>query len=698
MTPETWRRVGELFAEIMESSPGERQARLERHDVDPLLRREVERLLAHDRQAQGAGFLTPGTWNVKAHLTRAGAAGLRFDRLEGDSEKTRLTGGVPSLPHVGERIDDFELLGELGRGASGVVFLARQVSLNRLVALKATANRGDEGRTMASLEHRHIVAVYSERVIAADNLRLLCMQYVPGAALDAVLCRLRGDPPQSLSGERLLEVVDEINPVPAPFEAQAVRERESLANSTYVEAVCWIMARLAEALDYAHRHGVVHRDIKPANILLDAYGRPLLADFSISARGDDAGSNQVLGGTLPYMAPEHLDAFGAENSTGTEAVDERSDIYSLGVVLYEALALARPFDDMPPDQDRRESLVRAAERRRGGPRSLREIAPQTPEVVERAVRRCLEGAPAARFPSAAEVGEALDGCRSFLAMQERLPPTGRMLELLARRPFLSVTLLCAAAHLAGNIFTPLYNALLLFPSYTAAQERALVWVVVGYGLTVFPLTFAVTAIVLAPRIRVWRDLQRGQLADSERIHRARRDALFGPAWSILIACVGWWPLLAVIPWALGASGAPLPPGSFGYFFFSILLSWLGAAAWSYFVTKLFVLRIFYPRLWPDAREYRLTAPEELRGVGWRLRVFPFLLGMSPLAVAIMMVLLGPDDLPSTSARLYRILVVAAIIAGIVAFQFAIAVTRYLERTVAALAGGVAQHNWPKEHR
>jgi hypothetical protein len=264
-----------------------------------------------------------------------------------------------------------------------------------------------------------------------------------------------------------------------------------------------------------------------------------------------------------------------------------------------------------------------------------------------------------------------------------------LLELLARRPFLSVTLLCAAAHLAGNIFAPLYNAVLLFPFYTAAQERAFSWVVIAYGLTIFPLTLAVTAMVVAPRVRIWRDLRRGQLEDSQRIHRARRDALLGPALAILIACLGWWPLVAAIPWGLRVSGAPLPPGTFGYFFFSIFLSWLGAAAWSFFVAKLFVLRIFYPRLWPDALDYLRTAREELRGVGRRLRAFQFLLGMAPLAVAIMMVLLGPADLPPSSSRLYRLLTAAAIVAGVVAFQLATAVTRYLERTVEALTGGAA---------
>src|SRR5437763_3618638 len=106
----------------------------------------------------------------------------------------------------------------------------------------------------------------------------------------------------------------------------------ALEGSTYIEAVLWIGAGLAAGLAHAHEHGILHRDLKPANVLLTDDGQPMLLDFNLAqdtkqASGASAAS---VGGTLPYMAPEHLEAFrGADR-----AVDARSDVYGLGVILY----------------------------------------------------------------------------------------------------------------------------------------------------------------------------------------------------------------------------------------------------------------------------------------------------------------------------------------------------------------------------
>ena len=249
---------------------------------------------------------------------------------------------------VGERVDDFDLLTELGSGAFARVFLARQLSLQRLVAVKISENRGHEPQTLAQLDHDYIVRVFDQRILRDRDWRLLYMQYLPGGTvLDLGQAIYPGERPPPDSGQALLDAVDialESRGETRPTESII---RAELATLSWPETVAWLGKRLAEALHYANSRGVLHRDIKPANILLASDGTPKLADFNISFARNVSGASpfEYFGGSLSYMSPEQLMACQPGHTTDMASLDTRSDMYSLAVVLFELLTGQKPFDD-----------------------------------------------------------------------------------------------------------------------------------------------------------------------------------------------------------------------------------------------------------------------------------------------------------------------------------------------------------------
>ena len=244
-------------------------------------------------------------------------------------------------------MDDFDLLTGLGAGAFARVFLARQVSMQRLVAVKISADHGSEPQTLARLDHDYIVRIFDQRVLAQQRLKLLYMQFLPGGTLLGVLRWVRATPVEQRNGQLLLDAVDAAMEEKGEIRPSDSSVREEIASLTWPETVAWLGRRLAEALDYANSRGVLHRDLKPANVLLTAEGVPKLADFNISYSRNTAGTSPVayFGGSLSYMSPEQLEACHPHRPGTAADLDTRADIFSLGVVLWELLTGAKPFDD-----------------------------------------------------------------------------------------------------------------------------------------------------------------------------------------------------------------------------------------------------------------------------------------------------------------------------------------------------------------
>jgi tRNA A-37 threonylcarbamoyl transferase component Bud32 len=344
MTPERWRAVEAILRGALTFEPEQRDAFIaEACGEDGELRREVASLLAaHDRSG---------------------------DFLERPAAEALVAASAPAT--IGERLAKalagrYQVEREIGRGGMATVHLARDLKHQRRVAIKvlreelAAAVGADrfleEIRVTASLQHPHILPLFDSG--NADGLLWYAMPFVEGETLRSRLER-----------ERRLPV-----------------------------AVALPLAReIADALEYAHRHGVVHRDVKPENVLLQS-GHALVADFGIALALEHAGGDRLTRtgitlGTPSYMAPEQ--------ATGDGAIDARTDVYALGAVLHEMLAGESPFAGASQKEVLRkvmhEPVVALATRR----------ADITP-TLDAAVRRALAKQPDERFPSAAAFAAALE--------------------------------------------------------------------------------------------------------------------------------------------------------------------------------------------------------------------------------------------------------------------------------------------------
>ena len=245
-------------------------------------------------------------------------------------------------PAPGETWADFYLVAELGRGAVGRVFLATQPALaSRPVVLKISRRGAREHLSLARLQHTHVVPLYAVHDDPERNLLALCMPYFGGATLGQILELMRTKPVLLRTGQDILDALDRhqsTSSIAVPTQGPA---RALLGRASYIQAVCILGACLAEALKYAHERGLVHLDIKPANVLLAADAQPMLLDFHLARAPLLAGGlpPDWFGGTPRYMSPEQRRTTEAVKTRSRDfpTVDERSDLCSLGLVLYEAL-------------------------------------------------------------------------------------------------------------------------------------------------------------------------------------------------------------------------------------------------------------------------------------------------------------------------------------------------------------------------
>jgi WD40 repeat protein/serine/threonine protein kinase/tetratricopeptide (TPR) repeat protein len=416
---------------------------------------------------------------------------LMMDRLgasTGDAGAPQATGSGPVAGARLERLGDYRILREVGRGGMGVVYEAEQESLGRRVALKVLSNSAlhdpkrvrrfeREAKAAARLHHTNIVPVFG--VGRQNEHHYFVMQFIAGLGLDRVLDdlrRLRQGTPQDvaepgpdgradltsldvarslLSGrfatgqavgeasetDSVPEVKEEPS-TPTPragpgsgsssgvLPGSSELSASSDPDRTFYRSVARIGIQVADALEYANRQGTLHRDIKPSNLLLDNHGNVWVADFGLAktAEADDLTHTGDILGTIRYMAPERFQG----------KCDARSDVYSLGLTLYELIALRPAFHSS--DRHRLMDSVLNDE-----PERLRKLAPTVPRDLATIVAKAAAREPALRYTSAAALAEDL---RRFVEDRpikaRRVSAAERLARWCRRNPVIAASLGVAA--------------------------------------------------------------------------------------------------------------------------------------------------------------------------------------------------------------------------------------------------------------
>jgi serine/threonine-protein kinase len=326
-----------------------------------------EVVTAYLKEARSGKTPDPAVWQARYPELASDLAEFFADR----DALERLAGPLRSVAKDAPATvgDDYEILEEIARGGMGIVYKARQKSLNRVVALKMVQpgrakEDGDrfrqEAEAAAHLDHPHIVPIYE---VGEDNGRpYFSMKFIDGVDL----------------GEWLHD------------------NRENLRSKAFLRTAVGQLAVVAKAVHHAHQRGILHRDLKPSNILLDQDGQPHVADFGLARRvdGDSAFTHSgAIAGTPSYMAPEQA----AAAATLTTAVD----VYALGAILYEVLTGQPPFRAETP----LDTILQVRSQEPPRPRVLNTRIDRDLETI---CLKCLDKDPAHRYGSAEALADDLE--------------------------------------------------------------------------------------------------------------------------------------------------------------------------------------------------------------------------------------------------------------------------------------------------
>ncbi|MGY1946905.1 protein kinase domain-containing protein [Nocardia asiatica] len=518
--------------------------------------------------------------------------------------------------------------------------------------------------------------------------RLVYMQYLPGGTAVGVLeQRRRG--PVSDGGALLLRAVDTAMEAKGEIRPSDSSVRAEIARLSWPETVAWVGRRLADALDYAEHHGVLHHDIKPANVLFTAEGIPKLADFALGEAAARVPAPRDSGSTdaLTYRSPEQLAHY---LDPGAPAPRNASDIYSLGVLLWEMLTGVRPFADPPRIEDGSvtETYARMLAVRRDGvsTAALARLPEDTPAALRRVLLECLHADPERRWRSGAELAGQLDLCLDTRARDLVDPPPDGLAHR-ARGWLLPVAALCVGVpNVLASFYNIQLNQALIIDRMSAADQEKFAAVGLINNLVAFPVAALLLVFMTRRPLTIAFRLRRGRGYSARTLAKARRDTLLMGDWAVWIP-FGFW-LVAGIVWPLGlaSSGVDLPRGTFLHFFAAQVVCAAIALAYPFFPIMVYAVRSIYPQLLVRGGIGR-DDERQLRALARR--------GNFYLGAAASVPLLGVASATFVNAADLELVIVPVrvlSVGGILAFVLTYRLFRLLEADLLALARAIPQRS------
>jgi serine/threonine protein kinase len=357
--------------------------------IDDSPRRELVDVLERYMADLERGIVPDQAAILKSHPELAAELGPYLDSLrllDGATREMRVAKITPegevvdNQPPKKRRIGEYQIVREIGRGGMGIVYEAHQESLNRQVALKVlpfaavldqrqVARFRNEAQAAAQLHHPNIVPVFA--VGQEQGIYYYAMQYIAGRSLDQAIAELRLREPDTANTTKARGAVNGSTTTLHNGAESVLAHRYSPERGEFFRTVARLGREAAEALQHAHENGIIHRDIKPSNLMIDSHGKLWITDFGLARIQTENGvtlTGDIIG-TLRYMSPEQ--------TSGSAVVDNRTDIYSLGVTLYELLTQKLAH----PSEDRKTLLRQILEDEPIAPRRLNPALPQDLENI-----------------------------------------------------------------------------------------------------------------------------------------------------------------------------------------------------------------------------------------------------------------------------------------------------------------------------